>query len=112
MSVLQRSILESLSCHRGRELRVFDYVILAVLFTNYADLLLRVALGTTFKRRLQIFVVCEADLNRVKNFVESVVNSDNLHVFKSCDQTLDLSIALQAVKKGTVAIRSKFQRAG
>ena len=51
----------------------------------------------------------KADLNRVKNLVESIVNADDLDVLELCELSLHHLIAPNRLKESTVAVGRELQ---
>ena len=50
---------------------------------NDADFLLSIALGTRLEGCLELLLVCEANLNRVENLIDAVVDTNDLEVLEA-----------------------------
>ena len=50
---------------------------------NNAYFLLSIALGARLEGSLELLLVCEANLNRVENLIEAVVDTNDLEVLEA-----------------------------
>ena len=55
-----------------------------------------------------MLLVREADLDRVENLIQCVVDSDDLHVLKGSDTVSHIEVAPERVEKGSVAVGRQF----
>ena len=80
---LERAICVMLARYISWDFRVLNDVVLSMFLGNDADFLLSIALGTRLEGCLELLLVCEANLNRVENLIDAVVDTDDLEVLEA-----------------------------
>ena len=80
---LERAICAMLARYIYWDLRVFNDVVLSMFLGDDAYFLLSIALGARLEGSLELLLVCEANLNRVENLIEAVVDTNDLEVLEA-----------------------------
>ena len=80
---LEGAICVVLARYINWDLRVLNDVVLSMFLGDDAYFLLRIALGARLEGSLELLLVCEANLNRVQNLIEAVVDTNDLEVLEA-----------------------------